>query len=388
MQLFTLNWIPVISADVSDESLDVLELGFIEHTLLNSGQHRLDGGRIWEHGAIVRYPLRRAGTVECETLTLKAPDGVEFVPLKFEDECEAARSDSAGGARGGTFEHKPEKFFSIEDRSKVYLAENTNKEKSAAGSAEAGGAGDAQHVRLQPAIIDACGLMTPGELFVQTSTRWKNDKEGPFRRFAIPVPGGKRECPNWADYISTRQHSYYLKVSMIGQPGKIARAHSMFFITSIVALAFVLLILLFGSHANGSRYTDFGSANTLLMGLCIVVPLMALLFSNLQEEIPYYRHLFIKEPQKWVKAGAIVDALAFACIVVAALLPDVVALRWVSLFIFSAAICMMAWFLVLDRRWRRCCDSRDGKNRRWLRDHDSMTGLRGIEIERISLPLQ
>lgn len=268
---FVYNWMPALRIDMSSSECEVVSIGFVERFFRSKliGEWKADVVACFRGRELI-YPLRRIGTAESESFTLVAPEWTLFLPFEKGKEREL-------------------RFCTVDDWSKAY----------ASGEEESG--------RPPKPMFDIDGMLTENELLVHACTVWDADADAPRRRIDLPGSSSGLTAPSegWDSHSMKNKHSYTLRVGWRARPGKRGKAYQSFLLVSFLSAALLLAKNMLCGAVN------FWDTSNFLTALCILVPLLALVFSNLQEETPYYRRILMRLPEAFVRIGIACDVALF-----------------------------------------------------------------------------
>lgn len=241
------------------------------------------------------YPLRRIGTSELEQFVFAAPEWTMFHP----------ESEDKSGYQ----------YCSIMDHCERYNSgqENLNETRRDIANEDIKSTvqGRESSEVLNSSIFHASGLLTQESLSVRTYSKFPDGegKKGPRRRFSVfdeneNLPSPDEEV-HWGEFSTHNMHNYVLRVGWQARPGKRGRANLVFLGLSAV---FITLTCLYVCCGVGK---GFWNEPTLVPTFTFVVTLFALLYSNLQEEVPYYRHKLMSFPRYAIRLVTVFDIFAF-----------------------------------------------------------------------------
>lgn len=400
-ELFVLNWVPVVDVVPGADDCGVLVARYTDYGAnfdaempsvpegtpsKDDGEKRLpfaDRFMRWRGGGEITYALRRIGTAEGETFVLNMPPDVLLsaipptvngvsasVPIVLEDLCSLYDREEGAQGKGDDSVKQVASDGEVEESSDALPQDGKSDESEPSGTG------------LE---VECFGTLTESNLSVKTNMIWDAEACSPMRRFAIPEqPESKEPAPfkeakryhgGWYEYVMEHQHTYRIRFRVRAKSGKRSKAYRAFFLTSLVALAFAAFMLAL------KPCSAFGIGGDLLTSLCVLVPLLALVYSNLQDDLPFYRWYLLRDPLQWVRWGIVADAVSFGALMVAFLFGSVAAVRWIVFAVALVAAIAQLVLLILMQLWLRHNDDHKGQNKLMCRD--SMNTLWSIEPTRL-----
>ncbi len=336
---FVYNWIPLlrINLESQTENYEVISLRYCEIAhqdyAIKTKEKLKDRCNAFFHGREFMYLLKRIGTSESETFTIHAPEWTVFQPVTT----------------------------SAEDPIPCFLAEYKTK---------SGDFGD------EPAF-NADAILSEDKVTIHTHSVWDQNQKGPRRRFDLAARNvsqtAELQSNGYKNSVLTAYFPYELNVGWRAKPMRLGKAYLTFLLVSTISILFILIKILvndlgcFGLLGPYTRF-PFWRTFTLLPTLSMVIPMLALVFSNLQEEIPFYRRILMKPTIKLVYVGIAVDIVSFLCGMMSESRNDIVdtIAFWVVLFAFVVAL--VGFFFMF--RWYSLNRTHGGKNNKWYEDRD------------------
>lgn len=310
------------------------------------------------------YPLRRIGTSESEQFVFTAPKWTMFHP--------ESKNENGGY-----------QYCSILDCCKCYDSEQEESDKAP-----------------NPAF-SAFGSLTQESLSVRTYSKHFGGKgqKGPRRRFSVFDENEILPAPNkqvhWGEFSLHDMHEYVLHVGWQAKPGKKGRANLVFLGLSAL---FIILTSLYVCCGVGEK---FWNGPTLVPTFTFVVTLLALLYSNLQEEVPYYRYRFMYFSKRAIGVVTILDVIAFLMGLLFGSVDSALIGTFGSAGKFlieftqkastAAPIPVIAFMIIMSIIavfsfgfmcvWLWYNDERTGKNVKWFNNENDRESYHGFEID-------
>jgi hypothetical protein len=120
------------------------------------------------------------------------------------------------------------------------------------------------------------------------------------------------------------------------------------------------------------------------MAVLTFTPFLVLLFSNIQEAMPFYREMLMQKPKRWVKVGMYCDAIMFLVIMLVPALPipDPCVSKLLILSVLLILFVVVFVQLIGILRWRRWNHGTTCKNKEWV---DSEPMVFEVEIAPVNL---
>lgn len=338
---FVYKWIPLLRIDLGSQTKnhEVISLRYCEI----SHQHYAPKTKFkkwWKaflYGREFIYLLKRIGTSESETFTIHAPEWTVFQPV--------ATCDG----------HLIPCFLSeykMESKDCGEKTESNNKPP-----------------------FNADVILSEDKVTIHTHSAWDQKQSGPRRRFGLTAHRNLRSngpksdgCENSA---LTAYFPYELNVGWRAKPMKLGKAYLTFLLVSTISILFILTKIfvkdlgcfeLFDFYVRFPFWRTF----TLLPTLSMIIPLLALVFSNLQEEVPFYRKILMKPTIRLVHFGIAADIVSFLGGMMSESRNDIVdcVAFWSVLIAFIVAL--VAFLLTF--KWYRRNRIHGGKNNKWYED--------------------
>lgn len=274
------------------------------------------------------YPLRRVGTSENESFTIYAPEWTMFQPVET-GLCFWRRKN---------FGEKTESYIQIEgkyDPNQPSESEESNLNQT-----------DKAEKR-----ISILATLSEDTVVLRTSTNWDDRLQKTRRRFEIFEKIGPKKAvelakksgkevqhdptpkEGWEVYTPTYLRPYKIKIGWRARAGRRIKANLAFLVVSL------LLIIFLNAYVNGYIGADkYWNNPTLFEILPIVATLSALVYSNLQEQVPYYRNELMLLPKRLVWVGLFCDMVAFFFGLAHGYFPTA---EWFDPCVAKAAICLV-----------------------------------------------
>lgn len=239
------------------------------------------------------YPLRRIGTSETENIAIYAPDWTVFQPLIPRSIFKYRRAKLYWEIKGkydrDTHSGPPDPFKRRFDAD----------------------------VTLEDDLISLCIFLTWDDKRKQTHSRFEVfEKIGPIRAKELSEELGKIVEPDetpkegWGAYSLSNEHPQIFHVGWGPKGGRRVQANLAFLFISFLSVCFINAYV---HDLLGCIGINYWNKPTLFNTLPIVVSSLMFVYSNLQEQVPYYRDVLMSLPKYLVRVGVVCDGVAFLC---------------------------------------------------------------------------
>jgi hypothetical protein len=308
-QRFTFYWLPSVVIDIKRDSCKVIKAHFFEQNGLDDA-----GGDTMEFG----YRLLRIGVAESENYIIRAPAYTKFHPYE---------TDTKGRSK------------------RLALVE-------------------LQSLSPEPTVsIEARVSMDEHELRVRMDMSWDSSNNKPYRRLPLPYQNEVTRQSDWGSEIFTRMQRFVIHTKWRAEPGKRGDSYFYFFLLSFCALLLMAVLPPMESDTN-----NYGIVNVTMI-IVALAPVLALLFSDIQERMPYYRRRLMKSLQQSLRMVAI--AVTGACVISLLPLNCLIEGNPLLAIIINKGAIVVALLIVMSRvisilRWRRRHHGDNCRDKLWL----------------------
>ncbi len=297
------------------------------------------------HGEFLRYPLSRIGTSESEIFAINAPEWTAFSPTPTKSMMCQAKTKCRGE------EHVPCLFSALADWGYI-----SNKGKTGNGPA-----------------FDVDATLSEDKVVLQTQSVWNrnpsDENPGPRRRLisleARDPNLDQRPKNGWGEFALDTFISYELQVNWLTQSGRKGQAYLVFLIVSLICIL-TIGCKIYCQSFKGEGFC-FLDSFTFFPLLNMAIPLFMLVYSNLQEKVPFYRKILMSGPIFCLRCGVVADMVALCVGILSeytGILNKLDGIILISI-LFLGAVVVAAVALYKMVNWYMWNRDSEGKNKKW-----------------------